>query len=163
MTVAAAGAVGVYAAVAVRYRLGAGDWVFAVIALVFLVSFTLAAATLLRRPGIALPGLLGGLLVILAWLALSGFTFYGVIAPMTAKWSPLLAELGVPVLVGMAGTVRDGSAAAGRRAARLAAISGGLGLYLYATIAVAVLGPAARQGPRAGPSARTSATGSATT
>jgi hypothetical protein len=51
--------------------------VFAVIALMFLVSFTLAAATLLRRPGIAPPGLLGGLLVTLAWLALSGFTFYG--------------------------------------------------------------------------------------
>ncbi len=140
MSVAAAGAAGVYAAVAVRYRLGAGDWVFAVIALVFLVGFTLAAATLLRRPGIALPGLLGGLLVTLAWLALSGFTFYGVIAPMTAKWSPLIAEVAVPVLVGATGAMRGGSAAAGRRAARLAAISGGLGLYLFATIAVAVLG-----------------------
>ena len=77
MVVAAAGAAGVYAAVAVRYRLGAGDWVFAVIVLVFLVSFTLAAATLLRRPGVAVPGLLGGLLVALTWLALSGFSFYG--------------------------------------------------------------------------------------
>ena len=83
------GAAGVYAAVAVRYRLGAGGWVWAAIVLVFLVSFTLAAATLLRRPRVALPGLLGGLLVALAWLAVSGFTFYGVIAPITAKWSPL--------------------------------------------------------------------------
>ena len=125
---------------AVRYRLGAGDWVFAVIALMFLVSFTLAAATLLRRPGIAVPGLLGGLLVALTWLALSGFSFYGVIAPMTAPWSPLIAEVAVPMLVGVAGVLWSGSAVAGRRAARLAAISGGLGLYLYATIAVAVLG-----------------------
>jgi len=130
----------VYAAVAVRYRLGAGDWVFAVIVLVFLVSFTLAAATLLRRPGVAVPGLLGGLFVALTWLALSGFSFYGVTAPMTAPWSPLIAEVAVPVLVGVAGTLQGGSAAAGRRTARLAAVSAGLGLYLYATIAVAVLG-----------------------
>src|SRR6266702_5614807 len=43
MVLAAAGAVGVYAAVAVRYRLGAGGWIFAAIVLVFLVGFTLAA------------------------------------------------------------------------------------------------------------------------
>ena len=140
MAAAAAGAAGVYAAVAVRYRLGAGGWIFAAIALVFLVSFTLAAATLLRRPGIALPGLLGGLVVTLTWLALSGFTFYGVTAPMTAPWSRLIAQVMVPALVGVAGALWGGSAAVGRRIARLAAISGGLGLYLYATIAVAVLG-----------------------
>ena len=126
MVVAAAGAAGIYASVAVRYRLGTGDWVFAVIMLVFLVSFTLAAATLLRRPGVALPGLLGGLFVALAWLALSGFTFYGAIAPITAPWSPLVAEVAVPVLVGMAGVLQGGSAAAGRRTARLAAVSAGL-------------------------------------
>jgi hypothetical protein len=140
MTLAVAGAAGVYAAVAVRYRLGAGEWVFAVIALVLLVSFTLAAATLLRRPKVALPGLLGGLFVALAWLAVSGFTFYGVTAPIIAKWSPLIAEVAVPVLVGVAGTLWGGNAMTGRRAARLAAVCGGLGLYVYATIAVAVLG-----------------------
>jgi len=140
MVVVAAGAAGVYASVALRYRLGAGDWVFAAIMLVFLVSFTLAAATLLRRPEVAIPGLLGGLFVALTWLALSGFTFYGVTAPMTAPWSPLIAEVAMPVLVGVAGTLWGGGAVAGRRTARLAAISAGLGLYLYATIAVAVLG-----------------------
>jgi len=46
----------------------------------------------------------------------------------------------VPLLVGVAGTVWGGSAVAGRRIARLAAFSAGLGLYLYGTIAVAVLG-----------------------
>jgi hypothetical protein len=140
MVVVAAGAAGVHATVAVRYRLGAGGWVWAVIVLLFLVGFTLAAATLLRRPGVTVPGLLGGLLVVLAWLALSGFTFSGAVAPMTAPWSPLLAEVGVPVLVGVAGTLWAGSAVAGRRIARLAAVSAGLGLYLYGTIAVAVLG-----------------------
>ena len=154
MVVAAAGAAGVYAAVAVRYRLGAGGWVWAAIVLVFLVSFTLAAATLLRRPRVALPGLLGGLLVALAWLAVSGFTFYGVIAPITAKWSPLIAEVAVPVLAGAAGTLRGGSAVTGRRTARLAAISAGLGLYLYATIAVAVLGAG---GPPGDPNSTVSA------
>ena len=148
MIAVAAGAVGVYAAVAVRYRLGAGGWVFAVIPLVFLVGFILAAATLLRRPGVAVPGLLGGLFVALAWLALSGFTFYGVIAPITATWSPLVAMVAVPALVGVAGTLWGRSAVVGRRAARLAAISAGLGLYLYGTLAVAVLGAG---GPPADP------------
>jgi len=140
MAVAAAGAACVYAAVAVRYRLGAGDWVFAVIALVILASFTLAAATLLRRPGIARPGLASGLFVALAWLALSGFSLDGIIAPVISLWSHLVLLIAVPVLVGVAGTLRDGSAITGRRTARLAAISAALGLYLYATIAVAVLG-----------------------
>ena len=90
MTAAAAGAAGVDAAVAVRYRLGGGDWVFAVITLVFLAGFTLAAATLLRRPGVALPGLPGSLVVALAWLAMQGFTFYDVIAPWTAPFWPLV-------------------------------------------------------------------------
>jgi hypothetical protein len=163
MTAAAAGAAGVYTAVAVRYRLGAGDWVFAVIALVFLVSFTLAAATLLRRPGIALPGLLGGLLVTLAWLALSGFTFYGVIAPMTAKWSPLIAEVAAPALVGVAGTMRGGSAAVGRAPPGWPPSAPPWACTCTRPSRSRCSGPAGRQGPRAGPSARTSATGSATT
>ena len=155
MVLAAAGAAGVYAAVAVRYRLGAGGWIFAAIVLVFLVGFTLAAATLLRRPGIALPGLLGGLVVTLTWLTLSGFTFYGVTAPMTAPRSKLIGQIVVPALVGVACAWWGGSAAAGRRAARLAAISSGLGLYLYATIAVAVLGAG---GPPSDPGSTVSST-----
>jgi len=46
----------------------------------------------------------------------------------------------VPAGVGVAGTLRAGSAAIGRRTARLAAVSAGLGLFLYGTVAVAVLG-----------------------
>jgi hypothetical protein len=156
MVLAAAGAAGVYAAVAVRYRLGAGGWIFAAIVLVFLVGFTLAAATLLRRPGVALPGLMGGLVVTVTWLALSGFSFYGITAPMTAPRSKLIGQLVVPALVGVACTLLGGgSAAAGRRAARLAAISSGLGLYLYATIAVAVLGAG---GPPSDPGSTVSST-----
>jgi hypothetical protein len=63
-----------------------------------------------------------------------------VIAPWTAPFWPLVPMVAVPVLVGVAGTLRAGSAVAGRRIARLAAISAGLGLYLYGVIAVAVLG-----------------------
>ncbi len=136
----AVGAAGLYGWVAVRHGLGAADWVWAVIVLVFLVSFSLAAATLLRRPGVAVPGLLGGLFVALAWLAVQGFTFYGAIAPVTAPWTPLVPMIGVPLLVGVAGALWGGSAAAGQRIARLAAISAGLLLYLYGTIAVAVVG-----------------------
>ena len=140
MAVAGAGAAGVYAAVAVRYRLGGGDWIFAVIELTIVAGFILAAAILLRRPGVALPGLLGGLVVALTWLAMQGFTFYDVIAPWTAPFWPLVPMVAVPVLVGVAGALRAGSAVVGRRIARLAALSAGLGLYLYGTIAVAVLG-----------------------
>ena len=140
MAAIAAGAAGLGGAVVVRYGLGTGGWVTAAVMLVFLASFTLAASVLLRRPGIALPGLLGGLVVALAWLAMSGFTFYGVIAPVSAPFTPLLPVIGTPLLVGAVGTLWGGSAAAGRRIARLAALSASVGLGLYGTIAVAVLG-----------------------
>ena len=76
------------------------DWVWAAIVLVFLVSFTLAAATLLRRPQggparaagrpVGRPGLAGGVRVHL----LRGHR------PDNRKWSPLIAEVAVPVLGG---------------------------------------------------------------
>ena len=119
-----------YAAVAVRYRLGGGDWIFAVIELTIVAGFILAAAILLRRPGVALPGLLGGLVVALTWLAMQGFTFYDVIAPWTAPFWPLVPMVAVPVLVGVARALRAGSAVGRPRIARLAALSAGLA-YLY--------------------------------
>ena len=139
MVAVAAGATGLYAAVVVRHGLGVLGWVWGVIILVFLVSYTLAASVLLRRPAVAIPGLLGGLFVTLAWLAIQRFTFAGVIAPMTAPFARLVV-IGAPLLVGAAATLWGGSAVDGRRIARLAALSAALGLYLYATIAVAVLG-----------------------
>ena len=139
MVAVAAGATGLYADMVVRHGLGVLGWVWGVIILVFLVSYTLAASVLLRRPAVAIPGLLGGLFVTLAWLAIQRFTFAGVIAPMTAP-SARLVMIGAPLLVGAVGTLWGGSAVDGRRIARLAALSAALGLYLYATIAVAVLG-----------------------
>ena len=46
----------------------------------------------------------------------------------------------VPAVVGVVGTLWGGSAVVGRRTARLAAISAGVGVFLYGTLAVAVLG-----------------------
>ncbi len=141
MVAMAVGSLGLYASVVVRYGLGTGSWVGAAIVLVILISFIFAASALLRRPGVAVPGLLGGLFVALAWLGMAGFTFSGVIAgiPRTGEFVLVLVVV-VPAMVGVAGTLSGGSAAAGRRTARLAAVSAGVGLYLYGTLAVAVLG-----------------------
>jgi hypothetical protein len=68
-------------------------------------------------------------------------------------WGWVLAAVVLVLLAGYAlvasraagrlvGTLWSGSAAAGRRIARLAAISAGLYIFLYGTIAVAVLGAA---------------------
>jgi hypothetical protein len=135
-----AGSVCLYAFAGVRYELGTADWVFAAIALVLLVSYALAASVLLRQPDVALPGLLGGLLIAPIWLAPSGFTFYGYLAVVPSIWAPLTQIFVVPVLVGVAGTLWRGSAAAGRRIARLAAFSAALYVFLYGTLAVTVIG-----------------------
>jgi hypothetical protein len=95
LAVAIAG-IGLYASVAIRYRLGTEDWVAAAIALAFLGSFILAGNVLLRRPGVAVPGLLGGLFVAVAWLATSGFTFYRFITSITAAWAIPLLHMVVP-------------------------------------------------------------------
>jgi hypothetical protein len=137
MVAIAIGSLGLYTSVVIQYGLG---WVGAAIVLTFLGSFILAANVLLRRPGVAVPGLLGGLFVALAWLATSGFTFHGIITSITAPWAEPLLVFVVPAVVGVAGTLWSGSAVDGRRTARLAAISAGLGLFLYGTLAVAVLG-----------------------
>ena len=115
--------------------------------LIFLASFTLAAATLMRRPGVVVPGLAGGVLVALAWLAMRRFTFYGAIAPMTAPFTPLVPMVVVPLLVGAVGTLRGRSsaAAAGKLVIRLAGRRQRFGLGpvpVREVIAVVVLGPA---------------------
>ena len=135
----AAGSAGLYACVGVRYGLGAWGWVFAVVPLVLLASYALVSSVLLRQPCVVLPGLLGGVLVALAWLA-PGYSFSDVITSVTPLWVVLVQVIAVPLLVGVAGTLWGGSSAAGRRIARLAAFSAGLYLFLYGTIAVAALG-----------------------
>src|SRR5690242_9505491 len=145
MVTVAVGAAGLYTALVVRYGLGAWSWVFAAVVLVLLAGCTLAACMLVRQPGIAVPGLLGGLLVALAWLVPYGYTFYGLIVAVPPFWVLLTQVLVVPLLAGAAGTLWGGSAAAGRRIARLAAFSAGLVLFLYGTLAVAVIGAAGAQ------------------
>jgi hypothetical protein len=139
MIAVAIGSLGAYADAVIRFRLGIGDWVALAIAIAFLASLVVAAAVLLRRPGVAVPGVLGGLFVTLVWLAMTGFTFYGFIGPMATTRLALLL-IAVPAVVGMTGTLWAGSAVVGRRTARLAAVSAGLFLFLYGTVAVAVLG-----------------------
>ena len=84
------------------------------------------------------------MLVALAWLVPYGFTFYGLIVAVSPLWAVLAQALVVPLLVGVAGTLWGGSAAA-RRIARLAGFSAGLGMFLYGTLAVAVIGAAGAQ------------------
>jgi hypothetical protein len=85
-------------------------------------------------------GLVGGAFVALAWLAASGFTFLNMIARVWPAWAIPLLFLVVPAVVGVVGTLHGGNAAAGRRTARLAGLSAGLVVYLYATLSVAVIG-----------------------
>ena len=70
MTVAASAA-GLALYTHIHYRLGTDGWtwVAAAILVVVLVGYVLAGSVLLRRPGVAGPGLVGGLLVAAAWLA----------------------------------------------------------------------------------------------
>ncbi len=140
MIVLAAGAVGLDAGMTVHYGLGGGDWIAVSILTVFVLGVLLGASALVRRPGVALPGLLGGLFIAVIFLTVSGFTFLDQILPNTVGWHRLVQVIAVPFLVGAVGTLWSRDPIAGKRIARLAAIAGSLGLFVYATIAVAVIG-----------------------
>jgi hypothetical protein len=140
MIALAAGAVGLYGGLAVHYRLGGGDWIAAGILTVFVIGILLGASALLRRRGVAIPGLLGGVFIALAWLSVSGFTFLDQILPNIVPWHRWVEVIVVPFAVGAAGTLWGRDPVIGRRIARLAAITGSLGLYVYETIAVAAIG-----------------------
>jgi hypothetical protein len=136
---ASAGGLAVYTHIHYRLSTDGWTWVGTAILLVFLLGYILAGSTLLRRPGVAAPGLAGGLLVAASWMAASGFTFnHWLNSTRTDRWLWLLA----PIVVGVGGTLWGGSAAVGRRAARLATVTAALGVYLYGVLAVAVLGAA---------------------
>jgi hypothetical protein len=107
---------------------------------VFVLGTLLGASVLLRRPGVALPGLLGGLFIAVIFLTVSGFTFLDQILPNTVGWHRLVQLIAVPFLVGAAGTLWSRDPIVGKRIARLAAITSSLGLFVYTTIAVAVIG-----------------------
>jgi hypothetical protein len=138
MLALAAGSLGVFEGVALHYRL-ASDWIAAGILTVFVIGVLLGASALIRRPGVAIPGLLGGLIVALASLASSGFSMLAQVSLVT-PWHPWILTLAVPFAVGAAGTLHGRDPVIGRRVARLAAITAGLGLFVYTTIAVAVIG-----------------------
>jgi hypothetical protein len=140
MITLAAASVSLYVSVAIHYRLAAGDWVAAGILTVFVTCVLLGASALVRRPGVPVPGLLGGLIIALASLSLSGFTFYDQIVPHTVHWHEWVGVVAVPFAVGAAGSVWARDPVTGRRIARLAAITASLGLFVYETIAAAVIG-----------------------
>jgi len=138
----AAAGFGLYAFASIHYGLGRsiGTWIFAAILFGVLAGYLLAGASLLRRPGVAGPGLAGGLFVAGAWLAVSGLGFGRFLGPILMPGALPLLVIVVPAVVGAGGTLWAGSAVAGRRVARLAAVSAGLGLYLYGVLAVTAIG-----------------------
>ena len=121
----AAGCVGLFGYAIIRYPgNGGGIWVFLAFFLAVLAGYIVAGSVLVRRPGVAGPGLAGGLVIAAAWLAFAGFT--GVASPLGL---PLLLVV-MPLAVGAGGTWHGGTAAFGRRTALLAGLSAALGLFL---------------------------------
>jgi hypothetical protein len=129
-----------YAGLTLDYRLGAGGWIALAVVGLICAGYLLGAGALLRRPGVALPGLLGGVFATLVGLVLSGFTAVDQVASLPGGWERGTTLLAVPAAIGVAGTRWRRDAATGRRVARLAALSAGLLQLLYGTVAVAVLG-----------------------
>jgi hypothetical protein len=124
-----------------RYHLSTDGWTWfwAAVLGAVAVGYVLGGSALLRRPKVAGPGLLGGLLLGAAWVVTSGVTFTPWLNAVQRNWwLPFLAPIGV----GAGATLWSRSAAIGRRVARLAAISAGLGVYAYGLLAVAVIGAA---------------------
>jgi hypothetical protein len=130
----------IYAGLTVRYRLGAGAWIALAVVLIICAGYLLGVSALLRRPGLALPGLLGGVFATVAGLGLSGFTAVDQVTFIPDPWQQWVRVIVVPAAIGAAGALWRRDPAAGRRVARLAALSAGLLQLLYATVAVAILG-----------------------
>jgi hypothetical protein len=137
----AAGAAGLTVYTHVHYRLHTDGWTWvgAAVLLLVLLGYILGGSALLRRPGVAGPGQVGGLLVAAAWLAVGGFTFN---RWLNSLWSHSWLLFLAPVVVGVVGTLWGGSAAVGRRATRLAAVIAALSVYVYGVVAVVVVGAA---------------------
>jgi len=117
------------------------NWVMLAILVALVMGSIVAVSVLLRRPGVARLGLVGGLFVAATWLAFSGFTFAGIISPIDSvgAWSNPALFIGVPLVVGVLGAWRGRSASVGRRAARLAGVSAGLAMFFVSTIAVVAI------------------------
>ncbi|MEU7874882.1 hypothetical protein [Dactylosporangium sp. NPDC049140] len=130
----------VHAGLVVDFGLGAGGWIALAVVGVICAGFLLGASALLRRPGVALPGVLGGVFATVVALLLSGFTAVDQVTFVPTSWRRGVIVLAVPAVIGVAGTLWRRSPAAGRRVARLAALTAGLLQLLYANVAVAILG-----------------------
>ncbi len=124
----------------VHFGLAANPWNWVMLAILaaLVMGSIVAVSVQLRRPGAARLGLVGGLFVATAWLAFSGFTFTGIISPAGSLSGPALM-IAVPLIVGVGGAWRSGSALVGRRAARLAGVSAGLVMFFVSTIAVVAI------------------------
>ena len=114
------------------------NWVMLVILAALVMISIVAVSVLLRRPGVARLGLVGGLFVAATWLGFSGFTFTGMVSPIDSvgAWSGPALFIAVPLVVGVGGAWRSESALVGRRAARLAGVSAGSAMFFVSTIAV---------------------------
>lgn len=150
----AAASLGIYTGMAVAYQFGIGGWIAITVDLLICVGFLLGASALLRRPGVALPGLLGGVFATLVGLGMSGFTAIDQVTFIPSPWQQWVTVIAVPVAIGASGTLWRRDPAAGRRVARLAALSAGLLHLLYANIAVAVLGSGGPPDPGGGGTVR---------
>jgi hypothetical protein len=117
------------------------NWVMLAILAALVMGSVLAANVLLRRPGVAHPGLAGGLVIAATWLAFSRFTFAGIVSPINSvgAWSDPALLIAVPFVIGVGGAWRSRSAIVGRRAARLAGVSAGLVMFLVSTVAVVAI------------------------
>jgi hypothetical protein len=143
MVAVALGSAAVFGFGFVHFALAANawNWVLLVILAALTMGLIVAGSVLLRRPGVAGPGLVGGLFVAAAWLAASRFTLLGVLDPIRSigRWSVPALLIAVPLVVGAGGAWRSGSALVGRRAARLAGVSAGLATFFVSSIAVVAI------------------------
>jgi hypothetical protein len=140
MIALAVASLSLYAGLDIGYHLGVGDWIALTVTLIICVGFLLGASSLLRRPGIALPGLLGGVFATAVALCLSGFTAVDQVSFIPTGWQRWVIVIAVPAFIGIAGTLWRRDPVAGRRVVRLAAVSAGLLQLLYGNVAVAILG-----------------------
>lgn len=139
MMAVAASAAGLALYTHIHYRLHVDGWTWAgaAVLLVVLVGYLLGGGALLRRPGVAGPGLVGGLLIAAAWLVVGGFTFDRWLNSLGSdSWLVVVA----PIVVGAGGTLWGGDAVVGRRVVRLATVTAALSIYLYGVLVVAVYG-----------------------
>jgi hypothetical protein len=128
----------------VHFGLAANPWNWVMLAIVaaLVTGSVVAVRVLLVRPGVARQGLACGCFVAAAWLAVSEFTWTGIVNPIysVSVWSDPALLIAAPLVVGVAGAWRSGSASAGRRTARLAGVSAGLAMFFVSTIAVVAIG-----------------------